>query len=74
MRPRMRRQVISRHLTLNDAVVIWQRRLAGEAQHKIAAVFDVNQGRVSEILAGKRFPAARRLALGTQREASPAEL
>lgn len=50
----------SRHLTLRDA--IWHRRSAGEAQHKIAAAFDVNQDRISEILSGKRFPAAKRLA------------
>jgi hypothetical protein len=54
--------VVSWRLTLDDAVEIWRRRSSGEAQHKIAAAFEVNQGRISEILAGKRFPAAKRLA------------
>lgn len=52
----------SRSLKFSDAVQIWLRRFEGEAQHRIAAAYDVNQGRISEILAGKRYPAARRLA------------
>lgn len=62
----MRAQITSRHLTLSDAIEIWRRRSAGEAQHKIAATYDVNQGRISEILSGRRFPAAKRLAQNTQ--------
>jgi hypothetical protein len=31
-------------------------RNAGMMQHDIAARFGVNQGRVSEVLSGKRFP------------------
>jgi transcriptional regulator with XRE-family HTH domain len=58
------RATVSRHLTLVDAIEIWRRRLNGEVQHRIAAAFDVNQGRISEILSGKRFPAAKRLAQG----------
>lgn len=53
----------SRRLTLQDAVDAWKRRLAGHLQHHIAANLGVNQGRVSEILTGKRFTEARRLAL-----------
>jgi hypothetical protein len=30
----------------------------GEAQHDVAAHFRVNQGRVSEVVRGKRFPDA----------------
>lgn len=67
----MRANVVSRPLTLSDAVEIWRRRCNGEAQHRIAAAFEVNQGRISEILAGKRFPAARRLAQGAQRDLGP---
>jgi hypothetical protein len=63
-----RADVISRRLILNDAIEIWRRRSSGEAQHKIAAVFEVNQGRISEILTGKRFPAAKRLAQSAQRD------
>jgi transcriptional regulator with XRE-family HTH domain len=64
----MRANVVSRRLTLNDAIEIWRRRSSGEAQHKIAAAFEVNQGRISEILAGKRFPAAKRLAQNAHRD------
>jgi hypothetical protein len=37
-----------------------------EAQHKIAATYEVNQERISENLSGKRFPAAKRLAQNSQ--------
>ncbi|MDQ0997759.1 hypothetical protein QFZ34_002941 [Phyllobacterium ifriqiyense] len=37
-------------LTFEDAVVIWLRYLDGEFQNRIAANFDVNPGRVNEIL------------------------
>lgn len=46
-------------LTDEDAVEIVRRYDAGEAQHVIAAAFAVNQGRISEIVTGKRFPHAR---------------
>lgn len=64
----MRANDVSRHLTLKDAVDICRHRSSGEAQHKIAAAYDVNQGRISGILSGKRFPAARRLARNVQRD------
>lgn len=37
-------------LTYDDAVQVWLRHLDGEFQNRIAAAFDVNQGRVNEIL------------------------
>lgn len=46
----------SAKLTFNDAVQVWLRYWNGEFQNRIAAVFDVNPGRVNEILKGKRFP------------------
>jgi hypothetical protein len=52
----------SRKLTLDDAIAIWRRRGRGEAQHVLAADFGVNQGRIAEVLSGKRFPEAKRLA------------
>lgn len=58
----MRARAISRRLTMGDAIEIWRRRRSGEAQHRIAAAFDVNQGRVSEIFSGRCFPTAGRLA------------
>jgi len=51
-------------LTRDDAIEIVKRRALGEAQHSIAAAFHVNPARVHEVLSGKRFPEARRLALG----------
>lgn len=62
----MRANPTSRNLTPNDAIEIWRRRLTGEAQHKIAAAYEVNQGSISEILSGKRFSAAKRLAQNPQ--------
>jgi hypothetical protein len=49
-------------LTEIDAVDIWLRYWAGEFQHKIAAHYGINQGRISEIVSGKRFPASKRAA------------
>jgi hypothetical protein len=58
----MRPNTISRHFSLGDAIEIWRRRSVGEVQHRIAAAYEVNQGCISEILSGKRFPAAEKLA------------
>lgn len=53
-------------LTRADAVTVWLMRWAGNYQHAIAAHFGVNQGRISEILNGHKWPgsedAARRVA------------
>ncbi|MGP1358330.1 hypothetical protein [Roseicyclus sp.] len=45
-----------------DAVQIWLRHWAGEFQNRIAASFDVNPGRVNEVIKGRRFPNARAIA------------
>lgn len=42
-------------LTPDQVAVIKARILRGEYQHRIAADFDLNQGRISEIANGKRF-------------------
>ena len=42
-------------LTEKDAAVIKKRLRTGEFQHRIAADFGVNQGRISEIKTGQRF-------------------
>jgi hypothetical protein len=54
-----RRGKPSRHLTIEDAKRIWQLRQEGEIQSRIAAELDVNQGRVSEVLTGLKFPELR---------------
>ena len=48
----------SRTLTYEEAVEIIRRLLRGEFQNRIAADFDVNPGRISEIKKGRRFPEA----------------
>ncbi len=53
----IRRPRVSRPLTAIQAAEI--KRLASTTdlfQHQIAAVVGCNQGRVSEVLSGKRFP------------------
>ena len=45
----------SRKLTPADAAIIKRRLQQGEFQHRIAADFDVNPGRIAEIKTGKRF-------------------
>jgi predicted XRE-type DNA-binding protein len=47
---------------LEHAIVIWQMRWQGLCQHEIAAVLKLNQGRVSEVLTGRRFPEAEAIA------------
>ena len=37
-------------LTFDDAVDVWFRYWSGEFQHKIAASYGVNQGRVNAVL------------------------
>ena len=46
----------SRSLTRNDAIQIHQMIRDGWLQSRIAAHFDVNPGRISEVNTGKRFP------------------
>lgn len=44
-----------RELTPEDIGVIKARLLRGDLQHRIAAAYDINSGRISEINTGKRF-------------------
>ncbi|MFC6746542.1 hypothetical protein [Methylobacterium persicinum] len=44
-------------------MIIWHWHWNGEFQHRIAATFDVNPGRVNEVLKGRRHPESRALAL-----------
>ncbi|MEN3214170.1 hypothetical protein PUR23_29775 [Methylorubrum populi] len=56
----MARRRVSEPLTAELAAMIW--KLARETdlvQHEIAASLHINQGRVSEVLSGKRFPELR---------------
>lgn len=46
----------SRKLSAEDAAVIKKMLQQGVYQHQIAAVFETNSGRISEINTGKRFP------------------
>ena len=49
----------SRRLTPQDAVQVWLMHWRGEIQSRIAATFDVNQGRISEVLNGHLHPDSR---------------
>ena len=42
-------------LTPQEVSIIKARIVRGDYQHRIAADFDLNQGRISEIATGKRF-------------------
>lgn len=57
-------------LNLKDAVEVWLLHMDGMFQNRIAAKFDVNPGRVNEVLKGKRFPEAYGLAMKRQRDAA----
>ncbi|OSI29580.1 hypothetical protein [Bradyrhizobium canariense] len=53
-------------LTFDDAVYVWLRHWQGEYQHRIAATYDVNPGRVNDVIKerkhfGSRSEAAKRL-------------
>lgn len=45
-----------RRLSFEEAVVIHTRLMQGEFQSRIAADFDVNQGRVADVKAGRLHP------------------
>ncbi|SPF81179.1 hypothetical protein [Pseudoprimorskyibacter insulae] len=53
----------SHALTFNDAIEICELYLAGEFQNRIAAKFDVNPGRVSEVIKGRKFIGAMQQAI-----------
>ena len=56
-------EVPSCKLTFDDAVEIWLRYWNGEFQNRIAASFDVNPGRVNEVLKERTFIGSREAAL-----------
>ena len=47
---RQTHQKPSQKLTFDDAINVWLRHWNGEFQNRIAADFDVNPGRVNEVL------------------------
>ena len=52
----------SHKLTFQEAVEVWIRHWSGEFQNRIAARFDVNPGRVNEVLKGRRHPGSEKVA------------
>lgn len=54
----------SRRLTFQDAVRVWIMYWAGEFQNRIAAAFDVNPARISEVVHGRRHPGSEQVAKG----------
>lgn len=53
-------------LTFDDAVQIWLCHWNGEFQNRIAASFDVNPGRVNEVLKERKFIGSREAALSSR--------
>ena len=53
----------SYRLSFDDAVSIWLRHWRGEFQNRIAASFDVNPGRVNEVLKQRVHPGSYAAAL-----------
>ena len=53
----------SRRLTFDDAVEVWKLRAQGWFQNRIAARFDVNPGRVNDVLKGRKHRGSREAAL-----------
>ncbi|MAF57605.1 hypothetical protein [Ponticaulis sp.] len=53
----------SRILTKDDAIQVWFMKWDGWLQSRIAAHFDTNQGRISEVINLKRHPSAYEAAL-----------
>ena len=60
----------SRVLTQEDAIQVWMMHWDGWLQSRIAAHFDTNQGRVSEIINLKRHPEAHQLAFSRRGKAA----
>jgi hypothetical protein len=58
-----RSQTPSHSLTFDEAIEIWRRYWAGEFQNRIAAFFDVNPGRVNEVLKERKHIGSRQAAL-----------
>ncbi|QND51499.1 hypothetical protein HB779_05995 [Phyllobacterium sp. 628] len=50
-------------LTFEDAILVWLRHWDGEFQNRIAASFDVNPGRVNEVLKGRAHQGSKEEAL-----------
>ena len=50
-------------LTFDDAIQIWLRHCKGELQNRIAASFDVNPGRVNDVLKERKHVGSREAAL-----------
>ncbi len=52
----------SNRLTFQDAVDVWIRHWSGEFQNRIAASYDVNPGRVNEVIKGQLHPGSQAVA------------
>ena len=66
----MARQKPSYKLTFDDAVDIWLRSWAGEYQHRIAADYDVNPGRINEVLKEQTHKGSREAAAAKRKDAA----
>lgn len=62
--PIRRRGTPSRRLTFEDAVQVWLIYWQGEFQNRIAARFDCNPARISEVIHGHLHPGSEDAARG----------
>ncbi|PHY12521.1 hypothetical protein CSW58_12035 [Caulobacter sp. B11] len=53
---------VVRHLSFEEAVQVWLRFWSGEYQDRIAAYFDVNPGRVNEVVKERKHLGSRQAA------------
>ena len=61
---KLKGQKPSRSLTFKDAIKVWHLYWKGEFQNRIAALFDVNPGRINEIIKGKLHAGSEQAARG----------
>lgn len=60
----------SYRLTFHDAVRVWKMHWDGWFQNRIAAEFDVNPGRVNEVLKGHKHVGSREVAAMSYRKSA----
>lgn len=58
-----KRRSSPRSLSFEEAIQVWPRYWSGEYQDRIAASFDVNPGRVSEVIKERKHLGSREAAL-----------
>lgn len=55
-------RIPSHRLTYEEAVQVWLLHWDGHFQNRIAAMFDANPGRISDVLKGRKHPGSEQTA------------